>query len=311
MDDFAAMQTKAKQLVQIYKPTHSTNIASAAILVHTPNESPEKGKNSQNKSNKHQLAPISPPHEQNSRVGGEFSQGQRGRGHWSDHGSRGRGSFGNSDNRYDNQDRGKAVVKEEGSMRITEDEVKTIFPTVDAGNGMAMSRVIVTKIIGTEIMKVTMVEIEVGDGMATEGKVIVTEDGEDDGTKISNILNRIIHNTIKIKTIIDPLLWAANINISCPISNTHPTHNRNNSTHSGNLHNRDKLQIYVSYVRIKATMTINANLQDISWHEHKRPSTKAVRITIKTPIKGNGQMGTMIMMIPMASLLSKGGSRCH
>ena len=44
MDDFAAMQTKAKQLVQIYKPAHSTNIASAAILVHTPNETPKKGR---------------------------------------------------------------------------------------------------------------------------------------------------------------------------------------------------------------------------------------------------------------------------
>ena len=58
MDDFAAMQMKAKQLVQIYKPGHNTNVASAAILVHTPNDSPEKGKNSQHKSNQHQLAPI-------------------------------------------------------------------------------------------------------------------------------------------------------------------------------------------------------------------------------------------------------------
>ena len=78
MDDFTAKQTKAKQLVQIYKPAHSTNIASAAILVHTPNKTPGKGKNSQNKSNQHQLAPISPPHEQNSRAGGEFGNGQRG-----------------------------------------------------------------------------------------------------------------------------------------------------------------------------------------------------------------------------------------
>ena len=76
MDDFAAMQTKAKQLVQIYKPAYSTNIASAAILVHTPNDSPKKGKNSQNKSNQHQLAPINPPHKQNSRAGGEFGNGQ-------------------------------------------------------------------------------------------------------------------------------------------------------------------------------------------------------------------------------------------
>ena len=44
MDNFAAMQTKAKQLVQIYKPAHNSNIASAAILVHTPNEFPRKRK---------------------------------------------------------------------------------------------------------------------------------------------------------------------------------------------------------------------------------------------------------------------------
>ena len=76
MDNFAAMQTKAKQLVQIYKPTHNSNIASAAILVHTPNESPEKQKGSQNKSNQHQLSPINPPHEQNNRGGGDYNSGQ-------------------------------------------------------------------------------------------------------------------------------------------------------------------------------------------------------------------------------------------
>ena len=69
MDNFAAMQTKAKQLVQIYKPAHTGNIASAAILVHTPDESPEKGKGSQNKSNQHQLAPTNTPHEQQNRRG--------------------------------------------------------------------------------------------------------------------------------------------------------------------------------------------------------------------------------------------------
>ena len=34
MDNFVAMQTKAKQLVQIYKPAHDSPMASAAILVH-------------------------------------------------------------------------------------------------------------------------------------------------------------------------------------------------------------------------------------------------------------------------------------
>ena len=44
MDDFAAMQTKAKQLVQIYKPAHDSPMASAAILVHNAGNTPTKGK---------------------------------------------------------------------------------------------------------------------------------------------------------------------------------------------------------------------------------------------------------------------------
>ena len=40
MDDFVAMQTKAKQLVQIYKPAHDSPMASAAILVCTAGNTP-------------------------------------------------------------------------------------------------------------------------------------------------------------------------------------------------------------------------------------------------------------------------------
>ena len=61
MDDFAAMQAKAKQLIQIYKPAHDSTMASAAILVHTAENAPTKGKSSQPKSNQHQLAPINQP----------------------------------------------------------------------------------------------------------------------------------------------------------------------------------------------------------------------------------------------------------
>ena len=46
-----AMQTKTKQLVQIYKPAHDSPMASAAILVHTAGNTPTKGKSSQPKSN--------------------------------------------------------------------------------------------------------------------------------------------------------------------------------------------------------------------------------------------------------------------
>ena len=61
MDDFAAMQTKAKQLVQIYKPAHDSPMASATKLVHMAENTSAKGKQSQVKSNQHQLAPINKP----------------------------------------------------------------------------------------------------------------------------------------------------------------------------------------------------------------------------------------------------------
>ena len=46
MDDFALMQKKAKQLVHIYKPAHDNPMASAAILVHTAENTAVKDKSS-------------------------------------------------------------------------------------------------------------------------------------------------------------------------------------------------------------------------------------------------------------------------
>ena len=80
MDDFAAMQTKAKQLVQIYKPAHNSTISSAAILVHTASESTSKGQRSKPKSNQHQLSPIDPTPEQNSRGMGIMAKDNEGKG---------------------------------------------------------------------------------------------------------------------------------------------------------------------------------------------------------------------------------------
>ena len=106
MDDFAAMQTKAKQLVHIYKPAHDSPMASAAILVHTVDNTTTEGKSSQPKSNQHQLAPINQPQE-NPNIGDtDYNGGQRGRGRGHDRGSCGHGNGGNSNNRYHHQDRG-------------------------------------------------------------------------------------------------------------------------------------------------------------------------------------------------------------
>ena len=106
MDNFVAMQTKAKQLVQIYKPAHDSPMASAAILVHTTGNPATKSKLSQPKSNQHQLAPINQTQDNPNTGDTEYNGGQCGRGRGCDRSSRGRGNGGNSDNRHDNQDRG-------------------------------------------------------------------------------------------------------------------------------------------------------------------------------------------------------------
>ena len=106
MDDFAAMQTKAKQLVHIYKPAHNSPKASAAILVHTVDNTTTKGKSSQPKSNQHQLAPINQPQENPNTGDTDYNGGQHSRGRGHDRGSCGHGNGGNSNNRYDHQDRG-------------------------------------------------------------------------------------------------------------------------------------------------------------------------------------------------------------
>ena len=78
MDDFVAMQAKAKQLIQIYKPAHDSTMASAAILVHTAQNASTKGKSSQPKSNQHQLAPINQPQDPQSTGDMEYTRGQQG-----------------------------------------------------------------------------------------------------------------------------------------------------------------------------------------------------------------------------------------
>ena len=78
MDDFTAMQTKAKQLIQIYKPTHDNPMASVTILAHTTGDTGTKSQTSQPKSHQHQLAPINSTQEHVNRREGEYNLGQRG-----------------------------------------------------------------------------------------------------------------------------------------------------------------------------------------------------------------------------------------
>ena len=88
MEDFAAMQTKAKELVQIYKPNHINSMASATLLAHTVPDSKQALTIPQPKINQHQLA----PQEQQISTGDDDYRGNyRGRGRGQDRGFRGRG----------------------------------------------------------------------------------------------------------------------------------------------------------------------------------------------------------------------------
>ena len=106
MDDFVAMQAKAKQFVQIYKPAHDSTMASAAILVHTAQNAPTKAKASQPKTNQHQLAPINQPQGLPATGEVDYNGEHRGCGCGCNQSSWGRGEGGNSENRFDQQDRG-------------------------------------------------------------------------------------------------------------------------------------------------------------------------------------------------------------
>ena len=99
MDNFAAMQAKAKQLVQIYKPAHASPMASAALIVHTAGDVKPKSKDTQPKSMQHQLAPINPPQQQNDNNGNDDFRGNyRGHSRGRDRRSRRGGGRGNSEN---------------------------------------------------------------------------------------------------------------------------------------------------------------------------------------------------------------------
>ena len=197
MDDFTAMQTKAKQLVQIYKPTHDNPMASATILAHTTGDAGTKSQKSQPKSHQHQLAPINSTQE---------------------HVHRGVNiTWGNRDEGVDMIMAHGAVemeetlkidmiikIKEEAIMTpkeifmITEVEVKKIHSEGDEGNGMVTTLTTVTGTIGIETMKVKVMQTEVENGKVIEVRDTVIKGEEENGIMINNISNHDTHKTTNI-----------------------------------------------------------------------------------------------------------------
>ena len=312
MDDFAAMQTKAKQLVHIYKPAHDSPMVSAAILVHTADNTATKSKSSQPKSNQHRLAPINQP--QKTQIQGiVIIMG---------------------DNVAEDVDMIEvpmameveatpitgmitrsaelAAVKDNETFIIIKGVDKITHIEVDVDSGMEMTRIPVTETTGIEIPMVKVILIGVENGIIiTEVKdTVIVEEGED-GIPVNNItIQGISRNpNFQIQIIIVHHPWDINTDTQSHMANIHIPSNNNNINHKGQLH-LNKLQIFVSCVIVKAIMTINVNLQVILWPTHKKPSIKADHTATKTLITGTGHKAKMITMTLMGNLFSSGGSRC-
>ena len=72
--------------------------------------------------------------------------------------------------------------------------------------------------------------------------------------------------------------------------------------------NQSKLNTYVSYAEIKATMTTNVNLQQISCKEHKKRFNARIICMTLTRIRNGPKVKTMMII---NSLFNKGGSWHH
>ena len=188
IDDFAAMQTKAKQLVHIYKPAHDSPMASAAILVHTEDNTATKSKSSQLK-----VTSISWPllisHKKTQIQGMVIIMG---------------------DNTAEDVDMTEvpvaveveatpitgmitrsaelAVVKGKETFIIIKGVDKITHFEVDVDSGMEMTRITVTETtgIGIPMVKVTLTGVENGIIITEVKDTVIMEEGED-GIPISNI----------------------------------------------------------------------------------------------------------------------------
>ena len=206
-----------------------------------------------------------------------------------------------------------AAVKDNRTFNIKEGKGKKIHLKGAEDNGMEMTLITVTETTGIEILMVKVILTGVEDGIIIiEVKDIVIVGEGEDGIPINNITIQGIKNNPNFQTqiIIVHHLWDINTGTQSHMSNTHTPNNNTINPKCRQLH-LNKLQIFVSYVTVKAIMIINANLQVILWPAHKKPSIKADHTATKTRIMGTGHMVTMLTMTLMGNLFSNGGSRCR
>ena len=170
-----------------------------------------------------------------------------------------------------------------------------------------------TETIGIEIpiVKVILTEVEDGIIIVEVKDIVIVEEG-DDGIPINSIMIQGINkNTnFKIQITTDHPQWDINTGTQPHMVSIHIRLNNNNTRHKcQRLLN--KLLIFVNCATVKAIMIINANLQAILWHAHRKLSTKADHTVTKTVIMGTGHKVKVITMTQMGNLFSSGGSRCH
>ena len=173
-----------------------------------------------------------------------------------------------------------AVVKDNGTFNIIEGVDKTTRFEADEDSGMEMTLITVTETTGTEIPKVKAILTGVEDGIIIiEVKDIMIGVEGEDGIPISNITIQGINKNPNFQTqvIIVHHLWDINTDTPSHMSNTHTPNNNNNNINlkCRQLH-LNKLQIFVSYVIVKAITIINANLQAISWPAHKSLQSRQI-----------------------------------
>ena len=207
-----------------------------------------------------------------------------------------------------------ATVKDSETFITIKGVDKTTHIKANEDSGMEMTLITVTETIGIEIpmVKVILTGVENGIIIVEVKDIMIAGEGEDE-IPINNITIQGINKnpTLQILIIIIHHLWDINTDTPSHMSNTHTPNHNNSINHKCRQLRLSKLQIFVSCVIIKAIMTINVNLQAISWPAHKKPSIKVAHTATKTLIMGNGHMATMITMTLMGNLFSSRGSRCH
>ena len=291
-------------------------MASAAILVHTAENTTEKSKSSKPKSNQHQLAPIN--HDQTS-----------------DNNSPGNNDYTvMGDNAAEDAEITEApvdveiiamlitdmtiktedldAVKDNGTLITAEGVVMIIHIEDEEVSGMEMTQITITETIGIEIpiVKVILTGVEDGIIIVEVKDIVIVEEG-DDGIPISSIMIRGINRNTnsKIQITTDHPPWDISTGTQPHMVSIHTRLNNNNTRHKcQRLLN--KPLIFVNCATVKAIMITNANLQAILWHAHKKPLTKADHTVTKTLIMGNGHKEKVITMTQMGNLFSSGGSRC-